>query len=126
MGVFVGEVVVDDADQELDGAGQEVVGHERGAMGDGGVDGVQASRDVGAGHPQGQGLDGGFVLARDVAEGEVGVAQGLKDLGGDGGAGREGGEGVGGGVAHGEKFDARRGGMEGEKRASRERRAQKW
>ncbi|MBX3359662.1 MAG: hypothetical protein KF745_14680 [Phycisphaeraceae bacterium] len=89
---FVGVVLVDGAAQGDGGRGEEVGGDDAGAAGDGGLDVVQALRDLGLGEPEDEGFDRGVVEVGDVAEGEGGVGDGIEDLGREVGGGVEGGE----------------------------------
>ena len=69
--------------EELVGDGGEVVGDdEAGAGGAGGFESEDSLFDVGAGEPEGQGLERGFVLVGDVAEGEVLGGEVVEDGGG--------------------------------------------
>jgi hypothetical protein len=80
--------------KKLVGDGGEVVGDdEAGAGGAGGFEGVKTVRDVRAREPEGEGLEGGFVLVGDVAEGEVLGGEVVDDGGGGGFVGGEDGEG---------------------------------
>lgn len=83
-------VVVDDAEERGDGGGEEVGGDEADAGDGGGLDRGDSGRDVGAGHPEGESLDGGIEGVGDVAQGDVGVGEGVEDAVGDEGVGGEG------------------------------------
>ena len=74
-GVFLGFVVDEDGMQDFGGGGEEVGGDEAGAAEDGRLDVVEAASDVGADHPEGEGLDGDVVHLGDIAEGDVGGAE---------------------------------------------------
>jgi hypothetical protein len=86
VGGFVVELGFGEEVEELVGDGREVVGDdEAGAGGAGGFEGEDSLFDVGAGEPEGEGLEGGFVLGGDVAEGEVLGGEVVDDGGGGGG-----------------------------------------
>jgi hypothetical protein len=96
---FVVELGFVEQVEEFVGDGGEVVGDdEAGAGGARGFKGVEPLFDVGAGEPEGEGLEGGFVLGGDVAEGEVLGGEVVEDGGGglvggvEGEGSREGGE----------------------------------
>jgi hypothetical protein len=83
---FVVELGFGEEVEEFVGDGREVVGDdEAGAGGAGGFEGEEALFDVGAGEPEGERFEGGFVLVGDVAEGEVLGGEVVEDGGGGGG-----------------------------------------
>jgi hypothetical protein len=91
VGGFVVELGFGEEVEEFVGDGREVVGDdEAGAGGAGGFEGEDSLFDVGAGEPEGEGLEGGFVLVGDAAEGEVLGGEVVEDGGGGGVGGGEG------------------------------------
>jgi hypothetical protein len=92
---FVVELGFGEEVQQLVGDGGEVVGDdEAGAGGAGGFESVDTLFDVGAGEPEGEGLEGGVVLDGDAAEGFVLGGEVVEDGGGGFGGGGEDGEGI--------------------------------
>lgn len=80
-----GVEVLEDGGEGADNGVELCAGDEAGAPGGGGIDGVEALADVGTGHPEREGFDGGVVGFGESLKGE-----GRVDEGGD--------EGVGGGL----------------------------
>jgi hypothetical protein len=74
-------VLGDDAVAEFSGGGEEVGRDEAGAAGDAGLEFFDRFLDVGACEEEGEGVDGGALGRRDVAEGEGGVDELVEEEG---------------------------------------------
>jgi hypothetical protein len=64
----------------FDGEREVVEGEEASAPGDGGLEVVEARGDVGKGHPEGEGFEGGVVDVGNIAHGEGRVREVVEDL----------------------------------------------